>query len=421
LGGRGLPRDRVARDDRLLAGALPGVDDRGEHVEDSLGGRRADDPLLRGLVLPDHLARPVDDLPDDRRRVVDPVVGEGAEGSRHPLLHRASLDSLICLDQPYHLPLRAEHMTFFKPAYINALKKSVDVRVAQLLDGMAAQGPVVDMVTLFSAELPLFTLCEMLGVPQADRPKIIHWMHFLEMAGYLLQQQGAGSVSEETINEFLQEVQAMFDYGRSILLARRRNPRDDLLSAIANARIEGELLPDEFLDGSWLLIIFAGNDTTRNSLSGTMKLLTQFPDQRSKLLAREELLPNAMQEAVRMVSPVMYMRRTATSDTEVGGQQIAQGEKVLMYYGAANRDPAVFQNPDQFDIERANASKHLAFGTGPHVCLGQRVARMQLESAYRQILARFPEARWTGEEEIAPNSFVHAISKLEVDLGPQAR
>lgn len=341
----------------------------------------------------------------------------GREDRRHPLLHRSSLDTMICLDKPYHMPLRREHMGFFVPSYIAELRKKVDLKVTQLLDDMEAKGGVLDMVEMFSAELPLFTLSEILGVPEADRPKLVHWMHYLELASYTLQQQEIGDVDPAVINDFLANVQDMFDYGQAILKDRRANPQNDLLSAIANAKIDGELLPDEFLDGAWLLIVFAGNDTTRNSLSGTMKLLTEFPDQKQKLIADPDLLPNMVHEAIRMVSPVMYMRRTATTDVEVGGQPIAAGEKVVMYFGAANRDPEVFANPDQFDVERANAKDHIAFGIGPHVCLGQRVANMQLECAYRQILARFPDIRWTGDITIAPNNFVHAISSLSVELG----
>jgi cytochrome P450 len=142
--------------------------------------------------------------------------------------------------------------------------------------------------------------------------------------------------------------------------------------------------------------------------------LTEFPDQKAKLIAQPDLLPNAADEFIRMVSPVIYMRRTALADTEIAGQQIAEGEKVIMYYGAANRDPAVFENPDRLDVARANANKHIAFGYGPHVCLGKRVAQIQLEEAYRQILARLPDIEWTGEIDIAPNNFVHAIRKLGV-------
>lgn len=339
---------------------------------------------------------------------------------RHPLLHSASLNSLITLDRPHHTALRMEHMQYFRTGFVAELRKKVDVYVNKLLDDMQAKGRIVDMVENFSAELPLFTLCEILGVPEADRPKLVHWMHFLEMSQYQAAQEGLGNVSPEQIMAFMGEIQAMFEYGRAQLEECRKNPRNDLLSAIANVEVDGELLSPEFLDGSWLLIIFAGNDTTRNSLSGTMRLLTEFPDQKAKLMADSDLFPNFVHEAIRMVSPVTYMRRTATEDTELGGQKIAKGEKIVMYYPAANRDPAKFKNPNQFDITRANAKEHLAFGQGPHVCLGQKVANMQLDSAYRNILARFPNIRATGETELAPNNFVHAISKLVVDLGAPA-
>ncbi|MEL6858112.1 MAG: cytochrome P450 [Pseudomonadota bacterium] len=336
---------------------------------------------------------------------------------RHPLLHSSSLNSLINLDRPYHTPLRMEHMAWFRPDYVAELKKKVDAKVNALLDEMQARGPVVDMVEMFSAELPLYTLCEILGVPDADRPKLVHWMHFLEISQYQAQQEGLGNVSPEQIMEFMNQIQALFDYGRHQLLERRKNPQNDLLSAIANAKIDGELLSEEFLDGSWLLIVFAGNDTTRNSLSGTMKLLTEFRDQREKLMANPDLFPNFVNESIRMVSPVTYMRRTVTKDTELGGQPLSEGDKVVMYYAAANRDPGKFEDPNRFDIERANANENLAFGNGPHVCLGKRVAIMQLETAYKNILGRFPNIKWTGNGALAPNNFVHAFAHLEVDLG----
>ena len=126
----------------------------------------------------------------------------------------------------------------------------------------------------------------------------------------------------------------------------------------------------------------------------------------------------AVNEFIRMVSPVIYMRRTATRDVEVDGQQIAEGEKVIMYYGSANRDEAVFANPDVLDVERANADKHIAFGYGPHTCIGKQVARLQLEAVYRQMLARFPDIRRDGEMEVAPNNFVYAIRSMPVAFTP---
>lgn len=335
----------------------------------------------------------------------------------HPKLHSASLDTMICLDPPHHMQLRREHMAYFTPNYVRELKVKVDNKVTYLLDKIEKNGPVIDFVHDFASQLPLFTLCEMLGIPEADREKIRGWMDMLELAQYVMEDGDMSSVDPAMVIQFMTGVQEMFDYGQYILKARRENPQQDLLSAIANVEIAGAKLPDAYLDGSWLLIIIAGNDTTRNSLSGTMRLLQEFPKQKTQLLDNPDLIPNMVHEAVRMVSPVIYMRRTAVHDTEIRGQKIAVGEKVLLYYGAANRDPEIFETPDIFDIHRVNAKDHIAFGTGTHVCLGQRVANMQIEAAYRQIFARFPKAEWTGEQDILPNGFTHSIGRLMVDLG----
>jgi cytochrome P450 len=347
----------------------------------------------------------------------------GRPEARHRLLFPASMNTMINLDGANHMQLRREHMPFFTPRYLDLLKARVAAETTRLLDGLeaAAEGGEVDIVPHFSSRLPLFTLCEILGVPEADRPKVLHWMHYLELAEKVAtdQAKSGGAPTLELMQfvvEFNDNVEEMFEYGRYILKQRREDPKEDLMSAIARAQVGGEFLSDEYLNGSWLLIIFAGNDTTRNTLSGTAKLLTEFPDQRAKLVATPALLGNAANEFIRMVSPVIYMRRTATKDTELAGQKIAADEKVVMWYGAANRDPAVFEHPDVLDVARVNADKHLAFGFGPHVCLGKRVAQIQLEEAYGQILARFPGIEWTGEIDIAPNNFVHAIRRLPVRL-----
>ncbi len=355
------------------------------------------------------------------------LMQHGRAGSQ---LERASLDQMINMDAPMHLQLRREHMPYFTPAYLRGLTDKVEGEVTRLIDAMAPLGKC-DLVEKLSAQLPLFTLCEILGVPHADRPKFLHWMHFLELANSFLMERGpseggAAAAAAELppeakafLDAFQAAVDEMFEYGRDMLHKRRQDPKDDLMSAIARAQIDGELLSDEYLDGSWLLIVFAGNDTTRNTISGTMSLLTQFPDQKAKLMARPELLPNAVNEFIRMVSPVIYMRRTATRDVEIAGQQIAAGEKVIMYYSSANRDERMFDNPDQLDIERANADKHIAFGYGPHVCIGKRVAQLQLEAVYRQLLTRLPDIRQAGPMDVAPNNFVYAIRGLPVEFTPR--
>ena len=347
----------------------------------------------------------------------------GPPETRHPTLFSASTNSMINLDGRPHRELRREHMPYFTATYMRGLKQRVSAEVTRLLDGMAPLGRC-DLVERFSQRLPIFTLCEMLGVPEADRERFIGWVHFLEMAQQVAVEQAeslatGGQLSPQIlafIELFNKNVGEMFEYGRHMLAKRRADPQPDLMSAIANAVVEGEPLADPYLDGAWLLIVFAGNDTTRNSISGAMKLFTENPGEKARLQADPGLLTNAVHEITRMVSPVIYMRRTATRDTEVEGQPIAKGEKVIMYYGAANRDPAMFPDPDRFDIGRVNAEKNIAFGHGPHICIGRMTAQLQLEEAYRQMFARFPDIRWTGEMDIAPNNFVHAVKRLEVEF-----
>lgn len=334
----------------------------------------------------------------------------------------AALNTLINLDAPRHMELRLQQKNFFIPKYVKTLTDKVGAKVDALLDNLEATanqstGGGVDFVKVFSEQLPLYTLCEMLGVDEVDRPKIVQWMHYLEMASQVTADPW-GMVKKDPmfIPRYIKNVSDMFKYGERVMADRRANPREDLLTAIAQSTMGGEPLPQEYLDGSWLLIIFAGNDTTRNSLSGMMRLLTQFPDQKRALIDDKALIPNMIQESLRMTSPVIHMRRTAIQDTELAGQKIAEDEKLIFWFGAANRDPDIFENPDNFDILRKNASKHLAFGHGPHKCLGSRIAQLQLRLAAEKILDRFPNIRWTGEQTIAPNNFVHAVSSLKVTL-----
>ena len=342
-------------------------------------------------------------------------------------LAKASLDQMINMDAPIHMQLRREHMPYFTPSYLRGLTDRVEAEVTRLLDAMAPMKKC-DLVPMLSSQLPLFTLCEILGVPQEDRAKFLHWMHFLELANsFAAERSGAVNGGMEAaaaelppelkmfLDAFQAAVSEMFEYGRDMLHKRRLNPQDDLMSAIAQAQDNGELLSDEYLDGSWLLIVFAGNDTTRNTISGAMELLSQFPGEKARLIANPDLMAGAVNEFIRMISPVIYMRRTATRDTEIAGQAIAEGEKVIMYFGAANRDPAVFADPDRLDVTRANADKHIAFGYGPHTCIGKRVAQLQLEAVYRQILARFPDIRQSGPKDVAPNNFVYAIRSMPVE------
>ena len=346
-------------------------------------------------------------------------------------LFKSALDHMLGMDDKLHLSMRNPHMKFFTPKYVEELRKKVSIKVTELLDKIAPMGQC-NLVDTVSSELPIFSLSEILGVPEEDRPKIKEWMTFLEMAQVvgatqaaeknnikLDDDQQASAPDPAMIAMFTSIVNEMFQYGRDILLKRRKDPKDDLLSVIANIEIDGEKLPEEYLDGSWFLIIIAGNETTRNSISGTIKLLTENPDQKEKLINNMELLPNMVNEAIRLISPVIYMRRTTTEETQVGEQKIGPQEKVVLYYGAANRDPDIFINPDKFDIDRDNAKKHLAFGYGRHLCLGKHMANMQLSEVYKQILERFPDMHQSDEWKVVPNNFTHSISEMPVAFKPE--
>ena len=329
----------------------------------------------------------------------------------------AALNSLINLDEPLHRELRTQQNEFFFPAYVEKIRDRVGVKIDELLDEMEEKGPVVDFVEMFSEELPLFTLCEMLGVDYDDRPKVKVWMHHLELAAQFLAHPWRTFFNEPMFPfRFNSVVEDMFAYGETVMSDRRSSPREDLLTTISRSKLHEELLPQEFLDGSWLLIIFAGNDTSRNSLSGTIRLMTEFPDERAKVLADPSLIPNMSEEALRMVSPVIHMRRTSVEETVLNKQKISKDEKLVLWYGAANRDPDIFPNPDKFDVTRENAEKHLAFGHGVHKCLGSRIAKMQLRMSFERIFDRFPQITWTGKQTVSPNALVHAISSLPVNL-----
>ena len=350
----------------------------------------------------------------------------GTEENRHPKLFKSTIDHMLNLDGEMHLGLRKEHMPFFKPDYINVLRKKVSSKVGLLLDNIAPLGEC-NLVSEVSQQLPIFTLSEILGIPEEDRQKLVSWMEFLELAQYftyeMIKEQSEGKTDSTPdpamIDMFNAMVDEMFDYGRFILNSKRENPSEDLLSAIANAEIEGEKLSQEFLDGSWLLIIFAGNDTTRNTLSGGIKLLYDNQKQKELLIDDLELLPNFVNETVRCVSPVIHMRRTTLEETEINGQKIGPHEKIALWYGAANRDPEIFENPDDFNILRENADKHLAFGFGRHSCIGKPVALMQLQEFYSQFLTRFPDFEMNGKWKVAPNNFVHAIQEMPIKFSPR--
>ena len=209
----------------------------------------------------------------------------------------------------------------------------------------------------------------------------------------------------------------IFAYGQQMAEVRRKEPGKDLMSAMVHAEPEGEgeAIPQHLMDGFFLLMVIAGNETTRNSISGGMLALIEHPEQRQKLVANPDLIPTAIEEILRWVSPVMHMRRTATRDTQLHSVDIAEGDKVVMWYPAANRDDRLFTNPETFDVTR-EPNDHIAFGVGRHRCLGARLAQLQLRIMFTELLKRFPDITLTGPVRRMRTNFINGIKAMPVRL-----
>ncbi len=315
--------------------------------------------------------------------------------------------NMLNMDAPHHLRLRKIVTPTFSPRSVGALREYVVESARELAAGLAGSG-TVDLVEAVSKELTARVLARILGMPLEDRYLIIKWSDAL--IGFEKAEQ-TGDI--ETTFAMRME---LFEYGRRVLAAKRANPTDDLASQIANAVVEGERLTDEEFCFFWILLVIAGNETTRNSISGSV-LALQTEDAWGRLATQAEpISPTAVEELIRYVTPVIQFRRTATTDVTLGGQSVRAGDKVVIYYSSANRDPAVFAEPHRLDLSR-DPNPHLAFGIGPHFCLGTRVARLQLSAILNELLVRYPRLKIDGDVEWTQSTFISGIDHLPVRLG----
>jgi len=255
-----------------------------------------------------------------------------------------------------------------------------------------------------AAELPLIVLCELLGVPQEDRRLLFDWTNRLT----------------DFLNDpmdFLAAYGELFAYGQAMTQRRREHPTGDLMSIMANARVDGQPLDQQLLDGFFLLLVIAGNETTRNTISGGVLALSEHPEQRRLLLDDPSLIPGAVEEMLRYITPVIHFRRTATADTEIRGQQIRHGDKVVMWYPSANRDEDVFPNGDAFDVRRT-PNEHVAFGEGQHFCLGAWLGRLELRILFEELLRRLPDVEVAGPVTRLRSYFLNGITTMPVRFTP---
>ena len=319
----------------------------------------------------------------------------------------AIIGNMIGMDPPDHQIYRKMVAPSFTPKAIRTLEGDMRLKIRELLENVEDKGEF-NFVTEISEQLPLWVLCEMMGIPESERPKIRDLVNNLTDA----------SIQQDPNNAFQIWVNYMelFKMGRDMIEERRKSPTDDLMSVVANTKIEGGELPPELLDGFFLLMVIAGNETTRNTLTGGLMALTDNPEERQKLLKDPALISNATDEMLRWVTSVIYFRRTATKDTNIRGQDIQAGDKVVMWYGSANRDEDIFEDGHLFRVDRENAKKHLAFGAGEHLCLGNRLGHMQIRILFEELLDRFPNIHSTSDPVRIPSNFLAGISELKVRI-----
>ena len=337
--------------------------------------------------------------------------GQGFQFEEVPEDVNVAAGSFLGMDDPQHAKLRKLVSAAFTPKQVRVIHDQIKDQARRIVDELLAtrEGDFVEVV---SKRLPMWTIYEMLGLEDpAKREEAAH--HADGMVSWADEDVAAGREPGEVLNESLVSLLMM---GMEFAEERRAHPKQDLMTNLVNAEVDGERLTDDEIASFFVLLSVAGNDTTRNSISLTTKAFCDFPEQRALLLEDfEGRINTAIEEFVRWVSPVMTFRRTATQDTELGGQLVRAGEWVAMVYSSANRDEKVFADPHVFDITR-NPNPHLGFGGGgPHYCMGNFVAKMQLRELFDPLLHRAPTLQ-LGEPSYLTGNFVRAVKSMPYTL-----
>jgi cytochrome P450 len=307
----------------------------------------------------------------------------------------------------------------FTPRAVNAMEDEIRRITNEILDDAASKGPSIDFVLEIASQLPLAVICGMMGLERE------HWPMMFEFTNKVL-----GSSDPEYQDEVPEDVKGsreaaaatgmagrmkMIGFFAEILEKRRREPSNDLVSILLESEVDGQKLTEQDILAFCFLLILAGNETTRNGISGGMLVLSENPGERARLQADMSLMESAVEEICRWTSPLHHMTREATADVEIRGQKISKGEKVIMWYPSANRDEEIFDDPYKFDITR-DPNEHLAFGIGEHFCLGAGFARKEMKVMFEELFARFPKIEVEGPPERLRSNFINGIKHLPVRL-----
>ncbi len=318
---------------------------------------------------------------------------------------------MLNMDPPLHTRYRRLVNKGFTPRMVAQLHDRIHQATDAILDEVIEQG-AADFVTDIAAELPLVVIAELLGVPHEDRHRMFDWSN--RMVG------NQDPEYAETNNEAAAQQASMelYAYASELFAAKRIDPHQDLMTALTEVEVEGERLSNFELELFFLLLTVAGNETTRNLISGAMATFFEHPDQWERLRADRSLLPCAVEEMLRYVTPVMNFRRQATSSFELHGQRIAEDDKVVFFHVSANRDEAVFDDPHRFDIART-PNPHIAFGGGgPHFCLGANLARLEIRVMFEHVLDRIPDLAQAGPPERLQSQFINGVKHLPIHFTP---
>ncbi|TBL34158.1 cytochrome P450 [Verrucosispora sp. SN26_14.1] len=310
---------------------------------------------------------------------------------------------LVNMDAPQHSRIRRLVTSVFTPRAVRALHDSVAAHAHDLVR-RAVAADECDVVADLAAELPLLVLADLLGLPREDRHLLYRWSN--NLVGFDDPEYGGGDV-EAYRTTFVEA----FQYALTVAGERRRSPRDDLMTLLATSEVDGRRLTDREFCSFWLLLVVAGNETTRHLISGGVSALLAAPAQRDRLARDPSLLPSATEELLRWVTPIMQFRRTATEDTELCGRAVAEGDKVVLWYVSANRDGAVFDDPDVLRLDR-NPNPHLSFGMGPHFCLGAHLARLEAQAMLRELVPHLGRFELTGPAVRLESNFVNGLKSL---------
>ncbi|MBB4853031.1 cytochrome P450 [Mycobacteroides chelonae] len=317
------------------------------------------------------------------------------------------LKTLVHIDDPKHRVLRAIGADWFRPKAMRDMKLRTDELATRYVDKLMEAGGSCDFAQDVAVHFPLYVIMSLLGIPESDFDRMLKLTQ--ELFGGDDTEFQRGATPEEQLLALLD----FFGYFSGLTAARRENPTEDLASTIANARVEGELLSDIDTASYYTIIATAGHDTTSATIAGGLEALLEHPEQLDRLRQNPDLMPLAVDEMIRWVTPVKEFMRTATDDTEIRGVPISKGESVLLSYPSGNRDEDIFSDPFTFDIAR-DPNKHLAFGFGVHFCLGAALARMEVSSFFSALLPRLKSIEIDGTVERTSTIFVGGIKHLPV-------